>query len=337
MTASDVCTRDATRASAEPPAIRVRALTKRYGEVEAVRGIDFDVEPGETFGFLGPNGAGKSTTINMLCTLLAPSSGSALVYGRDVVTERAVVRRLLGLVFQDPTVDEYLSAEQNLRFHAAVYGVAKHRAEPRMRELLALVGLWDRRGDLVRNFSGGMRRRLEIARGLLHGPRVLFLDEPTIGLDPQTRTSVWGYVSELKKREATTVFLTTHYMDEAERCDRIAIIDGGRIIALGTPEELRQRVGLDIVRIRTSDDATAMARLRQCFRLDPTLDETGLRMSVPDAATFLPQVFANLAVAISSVNVFRPSLDDVFMSFTGRAIREDTNSALIAHGGRSSR
>ena len=220
-------------------AVSVTGLVKTYGEVQAVRGIDLQVEPGETFGFLGPNGAGKSTTIGMLCTLVTPSGGQASVAGFDVVRQRDEVRRHIGLVFQDPTLDGYLSAWRNLRLHAELYGVPRAGLEERMRQVLEMVGLWDRRKSKVATFSGGMKRRLEIARGLLHSPRVLFLDEPTVGLDPQTRALIWSYIGELKRREDITIFMTTHYMDEAEYCDRIAIIDHGRVIALDTPEALR--------------------------------------------------------------------------------------------------
>ena len=240
----------------------MRELTKRYGDIEAVRGIDFEVASGETFGFLGPNGAGKSTTISILCTLIRPTSGKAMVAGHDVVAERDTVRRNIGLVFQDTTLDTYLTAEQNLRFHADLYGVPKSAVAPRMRQVLEMVGLWDRRESLVQTYSGGMQRRLEIARGLLHSPHVLFLDEPTVGLDPQTRSSIWGYINELKQREDITIFLTTHYMDEAEHCDRIAIIDHGKIVAIDTPEALKASVGKDRVQIRTADDQAAIAELR---------------------------------------------------------------------------
>ena len=213
-------------------AVTVRGLVKRYKSVEAVRGIDLDVAPGETFGFLGPNGAGKSTTIKILCTLVDATAGSATVAGFDVASQRDQVRRHIGLVFQEPTLDTYLTAEQNLKFHGELYGVDRATAATRRQEVLTMVGLWERRGDLVQTFSGGMRRRLEIARGLLHSPRVLFLDEPTIGLDPTTRASIWEYIAELHRREQITVFVTTHYMDEAEHCDRIAIINEGQIVAL---------------------------------------------------------------------------------------------------------
>src|SRR3954449_692324 len=214
--------------------IEVNELRKTFGDVEAVRGVSFSVEPGEVFGFLGPNGAGKTTTINMLCTLAKPTSGSATVAGHDVMRARDDVRRHIGLVFQDPTLDGYLSAEQNLKLHAELYGVESRLVPGRMRQVLEMVGLYDRKGSVVGTFSGGMRRRLEIARGLMHSPRVLFLDEPTIGLDPQTRSSIWRYIRELKDAEDITIFLTTHYMDEAEYCDRIAIMDHGVIIAEDT-------------------------------------------------------------------------------------------------------
>ena len=248
------------------PAVSVKGLTKRYGELEAVRGIDFTVQTGETFGFLGPNGAGKSTTINMLCTLVQPSGGSARVAGHDVVRERDEVRRNIGLVFQDTTLDGYLSAEQNLRLHAELYGMPRGAVAERIQQVMEMVGLWERRTSLVMTFSGGMKRRLEIARGLLHSPRVLFLDEPTVGLDPQTRSSIWNYISELKRDEDITIFLTTHYMDEAEYCDRIAIMDRGTIVALDTPQALKASVGVDRVQIQTGDDEAAIAALSERFR-----------------------------------------------------------------------
>jgi len=219
-------------------AISVKDLRKSFGDFEAVKGVNFEVETGEVFGFLGPNGAGKTTTINMLCTLTKPSGGHAEVAGYDVATARDDVRRHIGLVFQDPTLDGYLTAKQNLRLHAELYGVESAVIPARMRQMLEMVDLWERRGSAVMTFSGGMRRRLEIARGLMHSPRVLFLDEPTIGLDPQTRRSIWEYIRELKEREEITIFMTTHYMDEAEWCDRIAIIDHGKVIAEGKPDDL---------------------------------------------------------------------------------------------------
>jgi ABC-2 type transport system ATP-binding protein len=302
--------------------VSVRGLKKRYGDLEAVQGIDLEVHRGETFGFLGPNGAGKTTTISMLCTLITPTEGSATVAGYDIVRERDDVRRSIGLVFQDTTLDTYLTAERNLRFHAELYGVPREEIGPRMHEVMDIVGLWDRKDSKVLEYSGGMMRRLEIARGLLHYPRVLFLDEPTIGLDPQTRSHIWTYINDLKRREDITIFLTTHYMDEAENCDRIAIIDGGRIVALDTPEALKASIGEDRVMIQTSDDAAAIAALRDRFGIEAAVHEGEVTFSVPAGEQFVPRLFAELGQPISAVRVSRPTLDDVFMNYTGRTIRD---------------
>jgi ABC-2 type transport system ATP-binding protein len=305
-----------------PPAVSVKRLVKRYGEIEAVRGIDFEVARSETFGFLGPNGAGKSTTINMLCTLVRPTAGSALVAGHDVVRERDAVRRHIGLVFQDTTLDGYLTAEQNLRLHAELYGMPRSLVGERMRQVMEMVELWERRAHLINTFSGGMKRRLEIARGLLHSPRVLFLDEPTVGLDPQTRSSIWGYITRLKREEDITIFLTTHYMDEAEYCDRIAIMDRGRIVVLDTPEALKQSVGKDRVQIHTSDDQAAIDALHERFGIEARMAEGAVTFGVPAGEAFVPRLFAELGQSIESVSVARPSLDDVFLSYTGSTIRD---------------
>jgi len=313
-------------ATAVAPAVSVEGLVKRYGELEAVRGIDFAVAAGETFGFLGPNGAGKSTTISMLCTLVQPSGGVARVAGHDVVSERDDVRRNIGLVFQDTTLDGYLSAEQNLRLHAELYGVPRDAVTERLEQVMEMVGLWERRSSLVMTFSGGMKRRLEIARGLLHSPRVLFLDEPTVGLDPQTRSSIWSYISELKRDEDITIFLTTHYMDEAEYCDRIAIMDRGTIVALDTPATLKASVGVDRVQIQTDDDDAAIAALRERFEIEASVAEGAVTFGVSAGEAFVPRLFAELGQTIQSVNVSRPSLDDVFMSYTGTTIRDAEES-----------
>ena len=304
------------------PAITVNALDKRFGDVHAVRGVDFEVEMGEVFGFLGPNGAGKTTTINMLCTLVKPTSGKASVAGHDVVAERDDVRRNIGLVFQDPTLDGYLTAEQNLRLHAELYGVQSALVAPRMEQVLKMVGLWERKDTGVATFSGGMRRRLEIARGLMHSPRVLFLDEPTIGLDPQTRRSIWTYIRELKEREEITIFMTTHYMDEAEWCDRIAIMDHGDIVALDSPETLKAQVGADRVTIETDDNEQAIAALAERFGIEARVAEGAVTFGVPAGEQFVPRLFAELGIPIRSVSVSRPTLDDVFMSYTGSTIRD---------------
>jgi ABC-2 type transport system ATP-binding protein len=312
-------------------AIEVDGLRKHYGEFEAVRGISFRVPAGETFGFLGPNGAGKSTTISILCTLTRPSAGRALVAGADVVKQAAEVRRHIGLVFQDTTLDDYLTAKENLRFHAELYGLTGALAERRIRDMMTMVELWERRDGLVRTFSGGMKRRLEIARGLLHSPRVLFLDEPTLGLDPQTRSHIWGYIDELRRREEITIFMTTHYMEEAEFCNRIGIIDQGQIVAMGTPDELKASVGQDRVELHTDDNSAAIGMLRERMGIEAKISEGAVAMYVSGGEEFVPRLFAELGVPIRSVRVSRPTLDDVFMTYTGRTIREaeaSTNDQL---------
>jgi len=307
---------------ASAPAISVRDLVKSFGEVRAVRGVNFEVAMGEVFGFLGPNGAGKTTTINMLCTLAKPTSGQASVASHDVVTERDDVRRNIGLVFQDPTLDGYLTAAQNLQLHAELYGVQSDLVAPRMRQVMEMVGLWDRKDSVVGTFSGGMRRRLEIARGLMHSPRVLFLDEPTIGLDPQTRRSIWTYIRELKEREEITIFMTTHYMDEAEWCDRIAIMDHGEIVALDSPDALKAGIGTDRVTIHTDDNDAAIAALARQFEIEAKVSEGAVVFGVPAGEAFVPRLFAEFEMPIRSVSVSRPTLDDVFMSYTGTTIRD---------------
>jgi ABC-2 type transport system ATP-binding protein len=256
------------------------------------------------------------------------------------VHDRHLVRRNIGLVFQDTTLDTYLSAERNLRLHAELYGVARELVADRIRQVLDLVGLWDRRTSLVSSFSGGMKRRLEIARGLLHSPRVLFLDEPTVGLDPQTRASIWEYIGQLREQEDITIFLTTHYMDEAENCDRIAIIDHGNIVAIDTPEALKASIGKDRVQISTADDPAAIRSRAEVFGLEAAVHEGLVSFSVVSGEHFVPQLFARLPVAIKSVSVSRPSLDDVFMSYTGKTIRDaeasigDRNRRIATRFGR---
>ncbi|HEX2149868.1 MAG TPA: ATP-binding cassette domain-containing protein [Actinomycetota bacterium] len=309
------------------PAIEIRGLRKRYGDVEAVQGIDLEVPAGELFGFLGPNGAGKSTTIKILCTLVRPTSGDALVAGYNVVEERNEVRRHIGLVFQEPTLDEYLTAEQNLRFHAEIYGIPRAAVAPRLDSVLEMIGLADRRKDKVANFSGGLKRRLEIGRGLLHSPRVLFLDEPTIGLDPQSRVTLWKYVDQLRVQESITVFLTTHYMDEAERCDRIAIIDQGRIVVLGTPAGLKASVGQDRIRMRTANDQAAAETIIQRLGVRAIATKDGVDVFTDDGEGFVPRIF-ELGLSVQSVTVTKPTLDDVFLAYTGNRIDDAPSGGL---------
>ena len=320
-------------------AVEVQDLTKRYGELVAVDGISFSVAQGEIFAFLGPNGAGKSTTIKTLCTLAHPTSGHALVAGFDVATQAKAVRRQIGLVLQEQTLDDQLTAEENLRFHAVLYGVPHDQVERRISRVLELVALSDRRKDLVSTYSGGMARRLEIARGMLHTPRVLFLDEPTVGLDPQTRALIWEDIQRLRREEGVTIFLTTHYMDEAEYAERIAIIDYGSIIALGTPDALKASVGTDTVQVETADDEAAFDALtRAGYRVERTVD--GLVAFVADEESAVGPIVATAGVPVRTVRAHRPTLDDVFLHFTGREIREQHGEAVPmfarAHGARRS-
>lgn len=254
------------------PIIEVKNLTKKFGEFIAVNDVSFSVNEGEIFAFLGPNGAGKTTTIKMLTTLLEPTTGEVKVNNFNLKDKRNDVRRSFGIVFQDPSLDDDLTAYENMEFHAVLYGETKASRVKRIEELLKLVDLWDRKKDLVKNFSGGMKRRLEIARALIHTPKIIFLDEPTVGLDPQTRNHIWSYVLNLSKTEGVTIFLTTHYMEEAEKmADRVVIIDHGKILATGTPEELKQSTGTSSLEeaflkltgnaIR-SDEASSVDKLR---------------------------------------------------------------------------
>lgn len=304
------------------PIIRVENLVKRYNGLEAVRGVSFDVREGETFGFLGPNGAGKTTTINILCTLLGFDSGTVFVDGYDCRKDPQKVRSSIGLVFQEVTLDNELTAYENLKFHCYLYNMEKKVAEERIDEILGVVGLRDRKDDLVKRFSGGMKRRLEIARGLLHRPRVLFLDEPTLGLDPQTRVHVWEFIKKVKKTVGNTVFMTTHYMDEAEVCDRIAIIDNGRIIACARPDELKMSLKGDTVYIKTVDDEKARLEIENKLGLKIKRLEAGLALSVEAGDKFIPRLFEALSVGILSVNIKKPSLEDVFINLTGKEIRD---------------
>jgi ABC-2 type transport system ATP-binding protein len=303
--------------------IEAKGLVKKYGELEAVSGIDLEVHSGEIFGFLGPNGAGKSTTISMLCTLLTPTAGIASVAGINVMKDPAAVRQRIGLVFQDPSLDDQLTGRENLEFHAFIYSVPAAERRKRIDEMLDLLQLSDRASSQVRTYSGGMKRRLEIARGMLHQPQVLFLDEPTIGLDPQTRKSIWTHLNELRSRKGVTIFMTTHYMDEAEYCDRIAIIDRGRIVALGTPDELKAKVGGDVVTMTSSDPDAAAREIEELLGVTPSRDNGALRMEVSDGKKFVPRLVRELTAPVDTVTLRRPSLDDVFLKLTGRAIREE--------------
>ena len=305
--------------------LEVQDLVKTFGNLIAVDEVSFGVEKGEVFGFLGPNGAGKTTTISMLCTLLKPTAGTATVNGFDIIEQKNEVRESIGLVFQDPSLDDRLTARENLVFHAVVYHVPRDVRQERIKEVLDMVSLSDRADDRVETYSGGMKRRLEIARGLLHYPKVLFLDEPTIGLDPQTRNYIWEYIEDLKRREGITIFLTTHYMEEAEHCDRIAVIDLGKIIALDTPEVLKDNVGGDVIKLKTEDDDDSKEELQRRFpELEMITDpECKLCFKTDNGEEFIPELIRDFGTKIVSVSIHRPTLDDVFLQLTGKEIRDE--------------
>jgi ABC-2 type transport system ATP-binding protein len=307
--------------------IRVKDLTKKYKDFIAVDKVSFEVEKGEIFGFLGPNGAGKSTTINMLSTILTPTSGEAFVNDFNILSQRDDVRKSIGLVFQDSSLDDRLTAEENLKFHAKLYGIPNDLYNDREKEVLELVDLWDRKNELVRNFSGGMKRRLEIARGLIHYPAVLFLDEPTLGLDPQTRAHLWDYILKLKNEKQMTIFMTTHYMNEAEYCNRIAIIDHGKIVTLDTPSNLKKQVGGDIVRITSGQKDILKEELERRYGKEVKDDNGVLQIEIADGEKFLPRLFNEIDTKIDSIELHEPTLDDVFLSITGRNIREEEVSS----------
>jgi ABC-2 type transport system ATP-binding protein len=307
----------------QAPIIRVENLTKKFGDITAVDGISFEVREGTIFGFLGPNGAGKTTTINVLCTLLGPTSGSTYINGHDCMKEPARVRESIGLVFQDTTLDKDLTAYENLVFHAYLYSVRKSEIKERVEDALQFIGLYERRDDLVKKFSGGMKRRLEVARGLIHRPRVLFLDEPTLGLDPQSRTNLWESISKLPKKHNVTVFMTTHYMEEAEVCDSIAIIDNGRIIAEGSPDELKKTVGGDVIYLKTTDNKKSIEILKDELDLDASLKDGELYITAQKGEACIPELIRTLADMVVSVRLQRPTLNDVFLNLTGKAIRDE--------------
>ncbi|CAB49582.1 ATP-binding cassette domain-containing protein [Pyrococcus abyssi] len=316
-------------------AIEVENLVKKYGDFTAVKGISFKVKKGEIFAFLGPNGAGKTTTVHVLTTLLKPTSGKAIVAGHDVVKEPQEVRKKIGIVFQDPSLDRELTAYENMYIHGMIYGLKGRELKEKIEELLKFVELWRFKDRPVKYFSGGMQRRLEIARALIHEPEILFLDEPTIGLDPQTRAHIWEYIRTMKEEHEMTIFLTTHYMDEAEQlADRIAIIDHGKIIAEGTSEELKKLVGNDIIYLKLESPKEELKCLKADFiRGCKLLPDGRVRIDVENATEALPKLF-ELAqknnVKILEVTYHRPTLNDVFLHLTGREIRDEEGGESFA-------
>ena len=317
--------------------VEINGLTKKFGDVLAVNNISFKVEKGEIFGFLGPNGAGKTTTLNILVTLMKPTKGTAKVAGYDVVKSPSKVREKIGVVFQDITLDRELTGKENLWIHGKVYKMDSVRLKKRMEELLAFTELEKWADVQVKKYSGGMMRRLEIARALVHNPEILFLDEPTLGLDPQTRVHVWDYIRKLREEKEVTVFLTTHYMDEAEKlCDRVAIIDNGKIISTGKPEDLTHLVGLEVIYVKIENNLkpenllqiSANSKFADDIKI---MDNKTIRFSVKNASETIPKIFENfqrIGVKILEVKYHKPTLEDVFLHLTGKSLREEEATPL---------
>jgi len=318
-----------------PNVIETNQLTRSFNSLTAVDKLNITVESGEIFGLLGPNGAGKTTTISMLCTILKPTSGTAKVNGFDIVKEATQVRKSIGIVFQDPSVDDRLTGRENLYMHANLYGVPASEQKSRIESVLKLVELEDRADDLLRTYSGGMRRRLELARGLIHYPKVLFLDEPTLGLDPQTRDHVWKYIRELKEAHDITVVLTTHYMDEADRLsDRIAIMDYGKIIALDTSAKLKETLEGDVIIVKANNLGALLSVVTEKMGLQKTrrVDDT-IEITVQNGKSLLPRIVDTATqnkIYVESILLREPNLEDVFLHYTGRTIRPEAGKEL--HG-----
>ena len=318
-----------------PHAIETHQLTKMYNSLKAVDTLDIAVESGEVFGLLGPNGAGKTTALSMLCTILKPTSGTATVNGFDIVREANRVRKSIGIVFQDPSVDDRLTARENLYMHANLYGVPASEQKERITRILKLVELEDRADDLLRTYSGGMRRRLELGRGLIHYPKVLFLDEPTVGLDPQTRDHIWKYIKELKESHDITVVLTTHYMDEADRLsDRIAIMDHGKIVVLDSPQNLKETLEGDVITVRANNIEALAELVSKWLGFNKArIVDGALEITVRGGKAAMPRIMEIASqnnIYVESLVSREPNLEDVFLHYTGRTIRQDTTREL--HG-----
>lgn len=308
--------------------IEAKGLTKVFGDsFKAVDGVDFYVRTKEIFGFLGPNGAGKTTTIKMLCTLLKPTSGTATVDSHSIAHDPDAVRRSIGIVFQDPALDDELSGRENLDFHARMYGMNRRQRKGRITEVLGLINLDERADVQVKKYSSGMKRRLEIARGLMHYPKVLFLDEPTLGLDAQTRRTIWDYILKLNREQDVTIFLTTHYMEEADfLCSRVAIIDRGRIVVVDTPETLKNAIGSDMITLECSDPETLSSRLKaEGWIENLKIHGQSILIGLKHSEEMIPEIIdiaRGIGVKVKSITTRKPTLEDVFLYFTGRQIRE---------------
>lgn len=297
--------------------IRVEEVRHSYGDRAALKGVSFDVRAGEIFGLLGPNGSGKTTLFRILSTLMLPTGGHAVISGFDAAKQPDQVRRHIGVVFQAQSTDIKLTAAENLWHQGHLYGLRGAALKSRIQEMLERVALADRAKDRVETFSGGMQRRVELAKGLMHNPSVLLLDEPTTGLDPGARRDLWLYLDELRKRESVSIIVTTHLMEEAERCDRLAILNLGEVVGLGTPAELRSQIGGDVVILDTADPDSLAARIQERFKVAATVLEGKVRMEIRDGLKFVTSLAEIFPGAIQSVSISKPTLDDVFISRTG--------------------
>jgi ABC-2 type transport system ATP-binding protein len=297
--------------------ISVRDLVHRYQDRTALNGISFDVRPAELFGLLGPNGSGKTTLFRILSTLMVPSAGTAQIAGLDVVREPGALRRHIGVVFQAQSVDPKLTAYENLWHQGHLYGLRGPALKQRIEEILTRVGLLDRARDRVETFSGGMQRRIELAKGLLHHPEVLLLDEPTTGLDPGARRDLWQYLQTLRDQEHVSVIVTTHLMEEAERCDRLAILSEGKLVALGTPAELTREIGGDVILLEARDPQRLAEQIRDKFRVDASVMDAHVRLEIENGHRFVPDVVEAFPGEIQALSVSKPTLEDVFIHRTG--------------------
>jgi len=307
--------------------IQLQALRHQYGDRVALAGVSFDVRPAEIFGLLGPNGSGKTTTFRILSTLMLPSGGRALIMGHDVAREPALVRRNIGVVFQAQSIDVKLSAEENLMLVGHIYGLSGAKLKQRVAEMLGRVGLADRGKEKAETFSGGMQRRLELAKGLLHHPSVLLLDEPTTGLDPGARRDLWQYLQILRDEERVTVLVTTHLMEEAERCDRLAIYANGTVVALGTPSELKSEIGGDVILLEAREPEALARRIEQRFAVHPTVLDGRVRLEIEGGHRFVTDVVEAFPGEIDGVSIHKPSLEDVFIRRTGHRFWTEEDAA----------